>query len=324
MNGNFKPNWISRISPKFYLVLCSLILLSLACNIPVMANQSPGVQNQPAGFVETSIVETMIALSDGDVQSDPGQDTASDSEQDTAPEPATATETATPENTETPTLTPTVTETPTPEVAMVYVSANTNCREGQGTGFAWLTSLATGDEAEAIGVENTGDYPYWYIRRPYIRRPDQPNSFCWLWGKYATPSGPYESLPVFTPMPTPTQGFDFQITYEKLEGPCSGGSFWTQYKIVNNGAFTLESWRTKADDHTGGSNPQEWIKDKFLEMSGCPVTSQQNDLTPGESHHVIAKFGSDPSGHDITVRIKICQANGLNEPCLTKTYRHTP
>jgi len=318
MNGNFKPNWISRISPKFYLVLCSLILLSLACNIPVMANQSPGVQNQPAGFVETSIVETMIALSDGDVQSDPGQDTASDSEQDTAPEPATATETATPENTETPTLTPTVTETPTPEVAMVYVSANTNCREGQGTGFAWLTSLATGDEAEAIGVENTGDYPYWYIRRP-----DQPNSFCWLWGKYATPSGPYESLPVFTPMPTPTPSFVFTIKYKKLLD--CGGAWGTTYQIENTSAFTLESWKTTVSDHTGGSNPQDATYNSFYELSAaCAPINQQVDLTPGESYYLFAVFNNSPDGHDITTKIRICTEDNLGGECLIRTYRHTP
>lgn len=49
MNDNFKPKRIFRISPKIFLILSSLILLSLACNIPIMANQSTGDQNQPAG-----------------------------------------------------------------------------------------------------------------------------------------------------------------------------------------------------------------------------------------------------------------------------------
>jgi hypothetical protein len=295
-----------------------LLLASLACNVPIMASQSN--QEQEPGFVETSVAETMIAIVENSNQNqdvsneDSNEDQANDTEEDADP-----TLTFTPEVTDTPTLTPTVTNTPTPQVAMIYASANTNCREGQGTGFAWLTSLAAGQTAEAVGVENSGEFPYWYVRRP-----DQPESFCWLWGKYATPSGPFEELPVYTPMPTPTPGFDFQIEYVGLAGPCSGGSYWTQYRITNNGAFTLESYRTKATDNTGGTNPQEWKLDQFTDMSGCVLTNQQNDLAPGESSLVIAKFDSDPSGHDITTRIKICQEDGLNEPCLVKTYNHTP
>jgi len=325
MNSNFKPTRIFRISPKFFLALCTLILLSLACNIPIMANQSTGVQNQPAGFVETSIVETMIALSDGAVLSDPeqdtaadsGQDTAADSGQDTAPEPATATATATPENTETPTLTPTVTNTPTPEVAMVYVSANTNCREGQGTGFNWLTSLETGDEAEAIGVENTGEYPYWYIRRP-----DQPTNYCWLWGKYATPSGPYESLPVYTPMPTPTPGDDFTLTYSGIT-QCTS-NWLVQFQIVNIGSDTFESWKSSGTDNSGGLVNSPNQQDAFYHFDHCSQLSKQNDLTPGEGSYLNVVFNNDSSGHNLTIKIKICTENGLGGDCFNKTFNITP
>lgn len=317
MDGNIKPKWIFRISPKYFLILGSLILLSLACNIPIMANQSTDVQNQPAGFVETSIVETMIAFGDGDVQSDPGQNTASDSVQDTAPEPATATETATPENTETPTLTPTITNTPTPEVAMVYASANTNCRTGQGTVFDWVTSLEAGKDAEAIGVENTGQYPYWYIQRP-----DQPTSYCWLWGKYATPSGPYESLPVYTPMPTPTPGEDYKLTYSGIT-QCAP-NWLVQFQIVNNGSRTFESWSSSGTDNSGGlvNSPNQW--DEFYHFDGCTVLSKQKDLTPGEGSYLNVVFNGDSSGHNLTIKIKVCTENGLGGDCFKRTFDLTP
>ncbi len=296
-------------STRIFLIIAVLILLSIACNVPLMASQSN--QEKPPGFVETSVVETMIAIVD-----DPIPD--ADDQTDENGDPAPPTLTFTPEISDTPTLTPTVTDTPTPEVAMIYASANTNCRTGQGVDFPWLVSMQAGDESEAVGVDPTGEYPYWYIRRP-----DQPNSFCWLWGKFATPSGPYEALPVFTPMPSPTPGFDYIIKYIDKGGPC-GPFYYTQYQIENIGAFTLESWKTTADDHTGGSNPQDLTLDMFRKYSGCSFVNLQNDLIPGESHHLYMLYLNDPTGHDISVKIKICQEDGLGGDCLTKTYRHTP
>lgn len=285
-------------------IVALLLFAGLACNVPSLASKNN--QEQDPGFVETSVVETMLALDGGQVQNG-----NLPTDQEAAPP-----STDTPDITDTPTLTPTATHTPTPQVAMIYSSANTNCREGQGTSFAWLTSLTAGDEAEAVGVDNTGEY--WYIRRP-----DQPNSYCWLWGKYATPSGPYQSLPVYTQVPTPTPGFDYKATYISLIGPC-GGNWATMYKIDNIGAFTLESWKTSATDHTGGSNPLSTEQDQFYEYSGCAQINQQVDLTPGESYYLLQIFDNNPSGHDVTTNIKICTKNGLAGECLTKKVRHTP
>ncbi len=285
-------------------IVALLLFAGLACNVPSLASKNN--QEQDPGFVETSVVETMLALDGGQIQN------GSDPTDQEADPPVTDT----PGITDTPTLTPTVTHTPTPQVAMIYSSANTNCREGQGTEFAWLTSLTTGDEAEAVGVDTSGEY--WYIRRP-----DQPNSFCWLWGKYATPSGPYQSLPVYTQVPTPTPGFDYKATFISLIGPC-GGNWATMYRIDNIGAFTLESWKTSATDHTGGSNPLSTEQDQFYEYSGCAQINQQVDLTPGESYYLLQIFDNNPSGHDITTNIKICTKNGLAGECLTKKIRHKP
>jgi hypothetical protein len=298
-------NYLFRVIPSQVLFLfVLLVVLSIACNLPLMAKQEA-----LPGFVDTSVAETMIAF-EGDQP--PAMDDQSGGSDDAEP----ATLTFTPEITDTPSQTPTPTATSTPEVAMVYVSANTNCRTGQGTEFTWLTTLQGGDEAEAVGVDTSGDY--WYIRRP-----DQPSSFCWLWGKYATPSGPYASLPVYTPIPTPTPGFDFNITYHSFVGSCAW--YWVlQYRIDNIGGFTLESWRTMSTDHTGGSDPFENIQDKFYDVTGCIPSGQQVDLTPGEAYYINALFDNNPTGHDITVKVKICTKDGLGGECLTKNIRHTP
>ena len=312
MNQNEQHN-LSKylISSRFFLIIAVLILLSIACNVPIIASQS-GQEKLP-GYVETSVVETMIAIVD-----DPMPD--ADDQTNGNGDPAPPTLTFTPEISDTPTLTPTVTDTPTPQVAMIYTSANTNCRGGQGVNFPWVVSIQAGEEAEAFGIDPTGEYPYWYIQRP-----DQPSEYCWLWGKYATPSGPYESLPVFTPMPTPTPGFDYKLTYINKGGPCWPGIFYTQYKVENIGAFTLESWKTKATDHSGGSDPQIVDSNVFYKYDdSCNQINTQNDLTPGEAHHVLMIFASDPSGHDISVTVRICQEDDIGGECLIKTYRHTP
>jgi hypothetical protein len=290
---------------KMVVLIALLLMVSLACNLPIGAKQTS--QENGPGFIETSIAETMTAMVGDQPQADEGQAGAE--------EQAPPTATLTPEDTGTPTLTPTVTDTPTPEVAMVYVSQNTNCRTGQGTVFQWLTSLAAGTEAEAVGVDTSGEY--WYIRRP-----DQTSSFCWLWGKYATPSGPYQSLPVYTPIPTPTVGMDFSIKFYSLE--TCGAQWGLIYEVLNTGAITLQSWKTTATDHTGGSNPVGYQDDAFREYSGCIAINVQVDLEPGEGQHVLMVFNGNPSGHNITTKVKICSQDGLAGECITKSISHKP
>lgn len=307
MSGLQNQNRNFRISPRLILVGCTLILLSLACNFPLMASQSTGDQEKPARFVETSIAETMAVIerSDAEDQSAQGQDNA----------PPTATDT--PEVTDTPTLTPTITETPTPEVPMVYISENTNCRTGPGLVYDWLVTAQKGEQSEAVAKDPLGEY--WYIRQP-----GQEGSFCWLWGKYATPSGDTASLPVFTPPPSPTpKGLDFTISYHSYLN--CGGPYALQYQIVNIGAKKIESWKTTMTDHTGGSNPEVKESDVFYEFNAaCFEINTQVDLTPGEAYYVVAVFTNDPIGHDITTKVRVCSKDGLGGECLVKTFRHTP
>jgi hypothetical protein len=306
MSGRDKRKGKYLKSNQIILVGCMLILLSLACNMPLVARQEDDSQQQQPGFVETSIAETMVALG-----REPDVGDQSGGEDEVLPPTATFT----PENTETPTLTPTVTDMPTPEIPQVYVSENTNCRSGPGKVYDWLTTVQQGQEVEAVARDPIEEY--WYIRRP-----DQESAFCWLWGRYATPEGDTASLPVFTPPPTPTPGLDFSVSYISQDGPCPQWALL--YRINNIGALTLESWKTTAVDHTGGSNPDGYDDDSFLEVAGCGVVSSQQDLTPGESHYVMMTFNGNPNGHDITTKIKICTKNGLAGECITKNIRHTP
>ena len=201
---------------------------------------------------------------------------------------------------------------------MVYASANTNCRIGPGTSFAAIYTVNEGEEVEAVAQGPFGQY--WYIKHP-----DQPSTICAMWGKYATPSGPYEALPVWTPMPTPTQqqGLDFTVSFYQLQ--CSG-PYFVMYRIDNVGTKTLESWQSSAVDHTGGSNPQTNTLDNFVTINAACTwfANYQDDLTPGEAYYVPMVFNNNPNNHKITTTIKICTEEGLGGKCKSKTITHKP
>jgi hypothetical protein len=273
-----------------------LVLISLACNLP--SSLPLNLPGQADFDIQTSVAGTLVALEADQVNK------GTDSE---------------PEGTQTPgdptTMTPTTASLSAGDVK-VFVSENTNCRAGQGTTFERLTILLKGEEAEVAGVDTSGDY--WYIRRP-----DKLTEFCWLWGRYATPTGPYDSVPVFTQVPTATPGFEFEITYHSNLGLC-GGLYVLQYRIANTGSFTLESWQTSAVDHTGGSNPQVNQQNKFIDNTGCVPVGEKVNLAPGESYFVNALFNNNPAGHDITVTVQICSSDGLGGICRSRTIRHTP
>ena len=293
-------NHVQRSSSKLYIVVSLLILLSLACNLPSMA-KSVGGPDETAR-IELSVRETMAAL-DGDLVSEAEDQSGQDSD------------TLEPDITDTPSLTPTVTDTPAPDVAMIYASANTNCRTGQGTVFQWLVSLEEGDESEAVGIDTSGNY--WYIRRP-----DNPSQLCWLWGKYATPSGPWESLPVYTPIPTPTPGADFKLTYVGIT-QCTS-NWLVQFQIDNIGSQTLESWRSKGTDNSGSLINSVNKQDKFYHFNHCSILTSQNDLTPGEGSYLNVIFSDDSSGHNLNVDIRVCTENGQGGDCFTKIFDITP
>lgn len=302
-----------------WIAVLVLILLISGCNLPMgeLEQGESERQTQAAAWVALTVQAVQQTEAAGQDQPAP---TAEPPTKEPAPGP---TDTPFPDASATPPPTPTASLTPTPDQARVYLSENTNCRTGPGSVYDLLSILYSGDKSEAVAQDPTGDF--WYIRNP-----DAPPSFCWLWGKYATPEGDTASLPVFTPPPTPTPtptvpSMDFKISYTGKKAACSSSSIMLVYQITNTGSITLESWKTISTDHTGGTYPKIRSGDKFTDVNGfCLVTSSQEDLTPGESHYVLAFFVGDPGGHDITLEVMICSQNGLSGNCSVKHFRHTP
>ena len=177
-----------------------LVLLLSACHLPT----SSQVDRVALGLAQTGVARTQAALTqaDRDAGSGPGQPV----QEAAAPVvPPTATLTARPLATATQTLTPTLSP------PMVTVSCNTNCRTGPGDPYEIVGALLEDEQAEVIGISSDGGT--WIIQNP------DGDGECWLWGYYASVSGPIEGLPVRTPPPTPTPQFTW-------------AGAWTSYHAV--------------------------------------------------------------------------------------------
>ena len=163
---------------------CALVA-TVACNLPFVSSES----DLDPEALQTSVASTLVAQL---------TETAAAAPATTGPA-LTAPSANTPEPlpTASATLTPTFTLTPTPSVPMVGVTVNTNCRFGPGVAYDYLGALLVGETSEIIGQDPTGNF--WYIRNP-----DDPTDFCWLWGEYAEPVGNFGSVPILTPPPSPT------------------------------------------------------------------------------------------------------------------------
>jgi hypothetical protein len=230
------------------------------------------------------------------------------------------------------TLTPTETETPTPAytftpaVPLIRVSTDTNCRSGPGKVYDYNGALLTGQSAEIFGRDTTGKYLY-------IRNPDDPNRYCWVWNEYATFSGNIAFLPIFTPPPTPTAtntpsptptpipASDFQVSYTSMDS-CAG--WWLEFKITNIGLVNLKSVQVDVLDKSAGKTVSN-LTDGFTDINGCLTSKTKDMLAPGASAIISsAAFPFKLTGHQINAKITVCSKYGLNGSCIVKKIKITP
>lgn len=227
-----------------------------------------------------------------------------------------------------PTLTPTITMTLEPSftatLAGVWltVQENTNCRVGQGQAFELVTTVKEGNMVEAVGRDQNSEYFY-------IKNPNSGSGFCWLWGRFSTLTGNIATLPVFTPMPTPTAATPtpaaaFDLSYVGIT-QCSG-DWAVTIKVVNTGTITWESVQVVVKDKTTDTTKTHTL-DSFRKYSGCDVGVTQSDLTPGESGQVTTVpgyFNYDLNGHDLKITVTLYSKNGLTGTSVTKSISITP
>ena len=175
---------IAGLQIRFGLAATALVAGGLACNL-----STPSPTEVPAGLAETAIAATVAAhiaesavpeVTDVDSVATvvPADTTVPEGSPSPPAEVATATSTA-------------------PEVPMVSVSINTNCRTGPGRSYDLLGALLVGETEEVVALSTLPNYLY-------ITNPDRPGEFCYLWGEYSTVVGDTKALPEYTPLPSPT------------------------------------------------------------------------------------------------------------------------
>ena len=167
-----------KIRSTSVLIMVTVGLLALSgCNLPTAGEDA--LQTRIAGTVAAENVQEPL-MRTTEIQG--------------LPEVLTPTLTVTliPTVTLSPTLTlsPTITLTSTLEVPMASVSHSTNCRTGPDKIYDKNGVLMVGEQAEVVGQTTNGGY--WIIKNP-----DQAGE-CWLWGYYATVTGPTSGLPFET------------------------------------------------------------------------------------------------------------------------------
>lgn len=224
------------------------------------------------------------------------------------------------------TLSPTPTYTPTALIPQITVSVDTNCRVGPGRVYPRVGALLIGEIADVYGRDPTNRY--WYIRNP-----DSIDGYCWVWGEYATLTGPYLIVPVFTPPPTPTPTFtptstitstpqpDFAIDYEGKDN-CAG--WWVEIRVRNTGSIPFRSVVFDIDDLTTSQN-QTALNDGFANVDGCSKTTTKDTLAPGNEFVISSPaFPYDLTGHDMVVHLTLCSQTGQKGDCVKRKVKFTP
>ena len=223
-----------------------------------------------------------------------------------------------------PNRTPTGTESPTPAftptslVPHLSVSVPTNCRNGPGKIYDQVGALLVGKSVQVYARDPSG--MYWYIRNP-----NSPDEYCWVWGEYATLTGLTSILPMYTPPPTPTMTPtpppSFDASYSGLV-VCTG--WWPEIKIKNTGEVTFRSVGISLKD-TDTSTSNYNSSDSFDDNPDCTTSTSRKTLLPGKSVTVSAPgFTYDPTGHKLRATITLCSNTGQSGVCVTDTITFTP
>ena len=310
-------------------IVITLLMASLACALPTTISlQDPNsISTAAAQTVIAGLTESAPSATTPAAQPSPAPMSAPETITSTPTETptGTATFTSTPTVTFTPTFTPTwtatVTLTPTSSIPQITVSVPTNCRSGPGLIYDWQGALLVGEVAQVYGRNASGNY--WYIRNP-----DSPNNFCWVWGQYATVVGNILSLPIYAPPPTPTPTLtatplpDFDASFSSTDN-CNN-NWWVEIKLKNTGSLDFKSVGMTVTDTVSGVVLADYA-DGFTDISGCLTSATRDTLAAGKTYVMSAPtFTYDPSGHKLRTTITLCSDLGQSGTCLTKTISFKP
>ena len=282
------------------LIMTALLIFGTACTLPgAPAEEAPGAE-------ATAIAGTVAAR--GTDGPDSGEQEAAETE---TPEPQ-PTDTAGP--TDTPTQVPTETPTPTPDKVLVGVTGDTFCRTGPGSVYDQQAVLNTDQQSEILARDPSGSF--WYIANPDGR------GECWIWGNYATPEGPTDQLPAFTPPPTPTPSLAFSADFHL--GDIKPSEMYIWFVIKNTGGSPLESVRTvvksKYKTTNIGSVKEQTSTSTFnaFHDQSLALNPPFERAEPGQTVYTISGKQLPIHSQNIVVTMTVCSRDNLNGSCVTR------
>jgi hypothetical protein len=282
----------------FFQLSIVIMLILQACNLP---DAKPTQQAELDPLIAAQLTITAMA------PTQPAQVVASNTVQPTL--------ITLPTLTSTPQVTAAPAVTSTPTFAYVTLSQATNCRTGPGVNYDLLGTFQPGQTIEVVGKHPTGEY--WYVRNP-----NNPNSYCWLWGAYAI-GGNLGSVPAFTPPPSPTSATKGDFTAEYVNsGNCSG--WWSRINLTNRGTVAFKSISISIKDMVT-SETHSSSGDGFQDVNACVLSSKAPVLGPGDAYIVVSpSLSADPSGHKVSVTITLCPNTGQGGTCSSQTVEFKP
>ena len=215
-------------------------------------------------------------------------------------------------------------ETPIPsgsETATISVSVNTNCRLGPGKAYEIAGTLLVDETAEVLGRDPTGEY--WYIPNP-----DPGEAFCWVWGEYATLTGPYLVVPVYTPIPTATStgtpGPGMSLGIRGVGTDSCSGSWWLKIELTNKSGFTFKSVKVEMTD-TVKHRSRVISSDGFTRREGCGNYPYQESLFPSDVFVIGGPtFDYNIKGNPMETTITVCTEKELKGDCVTRSLKLKP
>ncbi len=294
---------------KFQPIIFLFVIISLACGLPIPTQDTNAIYTAAAETVVAGLTQSVTPLATHELL------------------PTVTLTSFIPSETPTITLTPTQTITPAPIftstsfVTLISVSVPTNCRIGPGKVYPRQGALLVGETAEVFGRD--ANNRYWYIRNP-----DNANEFCWVWGEYATLTGPFMALPIFTPPPTPTATFtptpspSFELKATGIDS--CGASWWAEVEVKNTGAFAFKSMSYEVLD-TVTDVEKVLLVNGFTNKDGCSSTTIKDTLAPKDTFVISsALFDATMQGHKVRVIVTLCTELNQNGVCVSQKVNFTP
>lgn len=294
---------------KFQPIIFLFVIISLACGLPIPTQDTNAIYTAAAETVVAGLTQSVTPLATHELL------------------PTVTLTSFIPSETPTITLTPTQTITPAPIftstsfVTLISVSVPTNCRIGPGKVYPRQGALLVGETAEVFGRD--ANNRYWYIRNP-----DNANEFCWVWGEYATLTGPFMALPIFTPPPTPTATFtptpspSFALKATGIDS--CGASWWAEVEVKNTGAFAFKSMSYEVLD-TVTDVEKVLLVNGFTNKDGCSSTTIKDTLAPKDTFVISsALFDATMQGHKVRVIVTLCTELNQNGVCVSQKVNFTP